>query len=196
MSGKYTLANGAGLYVQNGSTEFQIATSTGDIIGGGFFYGNSTGNPLATSTGLGYSNGIPQNYFEDGSTAVNLKAYGISFLAVSTAAGTMKKYTLDAPIKGAVKELVLQSTTAPMGSSDATQVGTGSSGIDIISFNTTVVAIDLRNIAMQSPYTYAKLLGVSTSRWALTNFQSASTNVTYKGLAGLSSGLSTGIAST
>lgn len=174
MGKKYVLANGASLYAQNGSTEFEI-------IG---------------STGLVKSNGIPQNYFEDGSTAANLKAYGISLLAASTAAGTMKKYTLDAPVKGAVKELILQSTVAPMGSSDATQVGTGSSDIDIISFNTTVVAVDYRNIAMQTPYTYAKLVGVSTSRWVLTNWQSASTNVTYKGLAGLSSGLSTGIAST
>lgn len=174
MGKKYVLANGASMYAQNGSTEFQIANSTG----------------------LLYSNAIPQNYFEDGSTAANLKAYGISLLQASTAAGTMKKYTLDAPIKGAVKELILQSTVAPMGSSDATQVMTGSSNIDIISFNTTVIAVDYRTMAMQTPYTYARLVGVSTSRWALTNFESASTNVTYKGLAGLSSGLSTGIAST
>jgi hypothetical protein len=73
---------------------------------------------------------------------------------------------------------------------------TGSSNIDIISYTSTAVAIDYTNIAMQTPFTYARLLGVSTSRWILTDFQSASTNVTYKGLAGLSSGLSTGIAST
>jgi hypothetical protein len=156
----------------------------------------STDYPIFSSTGLLYSNRVPVNYFEDGSTAANLKAYGVSLLAASTAAGTMKKYTLDAPIKGMVKELILQSTIAPMGSSDATQVMSGSSDIDIITYNSTVVAVDYRTIAMQTPYTYARLIGVSTSRWALTDFQSASTCVAYKALAGLSSGLSTGITST
>lgn len=174
----------------------RFANGSDVIFSGDVFYGDSTSNPLITSSGLVYSNNVPANYFEDGSTASNLKAYGVSLLAASTAAGTMKKYTLDAPIKGIVKELVLASTVAPMGSSDATQVGTGSSNIQIFTFNSTAINVDYTNIAMQTPYTYARLIGVSTSRWALTNFESASTNVTYKGLAGLSSGLSTGIAST
>ena len=108
----------------------------------------------------------------------------------------MKLYTLSAPIKGVVKELVLQSTIAPMGSSDATQVVTGSSGIDIVTYASTVIAVDYRTIAFQTPFTYARLVGVSTARWVITNFNSASTNATYKGLLGLSSGLSTGIVST
>lgn len=173
MGRDYKLANGGKLYTQANSTEFQIAGSTG----------------------LLYSNGIPQNYFEDGTTAANLKAYGVSFLTQSTAQ-SMKTYTLDAPIKGTVKELVLQSTIAPLGSSDTAQVATGSSDIDIISFGTTAVAIDLTNIAMQTPYTYVRLIGVSTSRWALTNLVTASTLATYKAGTALSSGLSTGVTST
>ena len=162
------------MYTQNNSTEFQIAGSTG----------------------LLYSNGIPQNYFENGSTAANLKAYGLSFLAFSTAAQTIKKYTLDAPITGAVKELLLASSAAVAESSDVTVVTTGSSDIDILSFGTAAIATDLHTIAMQQPCSYARLIGVSTARWAITDFQSGSTNVTYKAAAGLSSSLSTGIAST
>jgi hypothetical protein len=137
-----------------------------------------------------------KSYYEDASTSANIKPYGISFLQSSTAAGTMKKYTLDAPIKGVTKELVLQSTVAPAGSSDATQIGTGSTAIIIIGYGTTAIATEYTNIAMQVPYTYARLLGVSTSKWIMTDFRTASTNATYLGLAGLSSGLSTGIAST
>lgn len=174
MGRKYTLANGASLYAQANSTEFQIANSTG----------------------LLYSNGIPQNYFEDASTAANLKAYGISFLQFSTAATTIKKYTLDAPIKGAVKELILASSAAVAGSSDVTVVTTGSSDIDIVSFGTTAIATDLHTVAMPQPYAYARLVGVSTARWCITDFEAATTNVAFKALAGLSSSLSTGIVST
>lgn len=193
---KNRFADGSDVWVSNGSTGFKVIGSTGDIVAGRMFYGNSTDTVAISSSGLVYSNTVPLNYFEDGSTASNLTAYGISFLAASTAAGTMKVYTLNAPVKGMIKELVLQSTIAPMGSSDATQVGTGSSNIDIITYNSTVIAVDYTNIALQTPYTYVKLIGVSTSRWALAEFKTASTNATYSGLAGLSSGLSTGIAST
>jgi hypothetical protein len=167
------------------------------LFSGDIFYGDSTSNPLVTSSGLVYSNYAPINYFEDGTTTANLKAYGLSFLAASTAAGTMKKYTLDAPVKGVYKELILQSTVAVMGSSDATQVATGSTNITIISYGSTAINSDLTNMAMQTPYTYARLIGLSTSRWAVTDFRSASSNVTtYGGVLGLSSGLSTGVVST
>jgi hypothetical protein len=175
----------------------RFANGSDVVFGGDLFYGNSTSNPLATSSGLMYSNSAPINFHETASTATNLKAYGISFLDASTAAGTMKKYTIDAPIKGIVKELILQSTIAPMGSSDATQVGTGSTNITIIGYGSTAINADLTNIAMQTPYTYVRLLGLSTSRWAVTDFRSASSNVTtYGGILGLSSGLSTGVVST
>ena len=191
------LSRGENLSVvdSSGST-YQVVTSTGGGAFGAVTCASLTSTGAIYSTAAVSSYSVPLNYVETGSTASNLKAYGVSLLDASTAAGTMKKYTLGAPIKGIAKELILQSTIAPMGSSDATQVMTGSSNIDIISYTSTAVAIDYTNIAMQTPFTYARLLGVSTSRWILTDFQSASTNVTYKGLAGLSSGLSTGIAST
>jgi hypothetical protein len=173
MGRKYTLANGASLYAQNGSTEFQ----------------------LSNSTGLLYSNGIPQNYFEDASTATNLKPYGLSLLDASTAATTIKKYTLDAPIKGAVKELLLASTLALAGSSDTTIVYTGSSDIHILSYGTTLLTPDYKSITMPQPVSYARLVGLSTARWAMLAFQSGTTNVAFKALAGLSSD-STGIVST
>lgn len=196
------LSRGENLTVvdSSGSTS-QVITSTGGGAFGAVTCASltSTGTvsaPAFTSTGAVTSYNVPVNYVEDGSTATNLKAYGVSLLEASTAAGTMKKYTLDAPIKGIAKRLVLASTIAPMGSSDATQVGTGSSDIQIITYLSTAINVDYTNIAMQTPLTIVDLIGVSTSKWALTDFQSASTNATYTGLAGLSSGLSTGIAST
>jgi len=193
---KYTLANGAALYAQNGSTEFKVIGSTGDVIAGELYVGNSTAIKAMGSTGLAYSNTVPVNYFEDGTTTANLKAYGLSFVQFSTAATTIKKYTLDAPIKGTFKELVLASSAAIAGSSDVTVVVTGSSDIDIVSFGTTAIATDLHTVAMAQPYSYARLVGVSTARWAILDFESGSTNVAYKAAAGLSSSLSTGIVST
>ena len=184
------------VFVKNGTTEFKVIGSTGDIYAGEVYVGNSSALKAIGSDGTLYNKTVPINFSEDATTTVNLKPYGVSILAASTAAGTMKKYTLDAPVKGVYKELVLSSTIAPMGSSDATQVMTGSSNINIVGFGTTLLTPDYSNIAMQTPFTYVRLLGLSTARWAMTDFKSASTNVTYTGLAGLSSGLSTGIAST
>jgi hypothetical protein len=157
---------------------------------------SGTERTVITSTGGIIANDAKLNYIESGTTSANLVSYGVSLLETSTAAGTMKKYTLNAPIAGIFKDLVLASTVAPAGSSDATQVGTGSTAIRIVSFGSTAIASEFTNIAMQVPYTYARLLGLSTSRWAMVAFESASTNVAYKALGGGSSGLSTGIAST
>jgi hypothetical protein len=178
------------IVVDSSGVESTCITSTG---GGAF--GDVTCNSL-TSTGAVTSYGVPANYSEDGSTDYNLKAYGVSLLAYSTSATTRKFYTLDAPIKGISKRLVLASTVAPIGSSNATIVNTGSTNIEIMTYLSTAINVDYTNVALQTPLTIVDLIGVSTSKWALTNFQSASTNATYKGLAGLSSGLSTGIAST
>jgi hypothetical protein len=184
--------------VDSSGVESTCITSTGGGKFAAFECANfaSTGDVTASAGYFIDKNAVKLNYIENGTTTANLVAYGVSLLETSTAATTMKKYTLNAPIRGIFKDLVLASTVAPAGSSDATQVGTGSSDITITSYNSTSVSVDFTNMAMQSPYTYARLLGLSTSRWALVDFQSASTNITYKGLAGLSSGLSTGIAST
>lgn len=189
------------IVVDSSGVESTCITSTGGGAFGALTAANitSTGAISAasiSSTGAVTSFSVPVNYAEDGSTDVNLKAYGVSLLAYSTSATTRKFYTLDAPIKGICKKLVLASTVAPIGSSNATIVNTGSSDIQIMTYLSTAINVDYTNVAMQTPLTVVELVGVSTSKWALTNFQSASTNATYKGLAGLSSGLSTGIVST
>ena len=174
--------------VDSSGGEVDFMTSTGLL----------TANNITINSG-GYltdGNGAKHNFTENGTTTANLMAYGLSLLETSTAATTMKKYTLNAPITGVFKDLVLASTVAPAGSSDATQVGTGSTAIRIVSFGSTAIASEFTNIAMNAPYTYARLLGLSTSRWAMVGFESASTNVAYKALGGGSSGLSTGIVST
>ena len=51
MAGKYVLANSANLYAQNGSTEFKVITSTGDVIAGAILYGNSSDNMAIDSSG-------------------------------------------------------------------------------------------------------------------------------------------------
>ncbi len=154
----------------------------------------STSRMIFGNTGITYSNGVPMNYSEDGTTDANLKSYGVSFLAASTAAGTMKKYTLDAPTKGIQKLLVLNTTVAPMGSSDATIVSAGS-GNEIFGYGTTAVNNPYRSVVFQSPITCATLVGLSTSQWLLTNFRTASTLAAYAAL-GLSTSYSSGPVST
>jgi hypothetical protein len=181
--------------VDSSGVESTCITSTG----GGKFAAleasnfTSTGDVTASAGYFVDKNAVKLNYVENGTTTANLVAYGVSLLEPSTAAQTIKKYTLNAPIKGIFKDLLVSSSGAVTGSSDVTIVTTGSSNIDILSYGTTLLTGDLHNIAMQSPYTYARLLGLSTSRWGITDFQTASTLAPYKAIAGLSSGLSTAV---
>lgn len=181
--------------VDSSDVESTCITSTGGGKFAAFECANftSTGDVTASAGYFIDKNAAKFNYVENGTTTANLVAYGVSLLEPSTAAQTIKKYTLNAPIRGVFKDLIVATTVGPTGSSDVTIVTTGSSDINILSFGTTLLTGDLHTVAMQTPFTYARLLGLSTSRWALTSFETASTLAPYKAIAGLSSGLSTAV---
>lgn len=145
MGKKYTLANGASLYAQNNSTEFQIAGSTG----------------------LLYSQGVPLSYYEsvtagssEGSTMV---PYGVTKI-VATVGSNSSALTcyLGVPIPGVMKTIVVESTAAL----------TGTLNVDL-GANVTLAAgtsnIQSRYLVfstageMQS----ATLIGFTTAKWGL-----------------------------
>lgn len=139
----------------------------------------STARELFGSTGLQYSNQVPVNYFEDGSTATALTYYGVSYLSGSTT--DQKVYTIDAPQKGVEKTLVLYSSystaagdVSPLGSSMKTIVGTESTAYYFID-NSTVLNSDLHYLTFDRPYTCIELVGLSTSKWGIKSVVMAST---------------------
>jgi hypothetical protein len=170
------LADMESIYVQSGTTSFEIATSTG----------------------LLKSNEVPVNFFEDASTATNIKAYGHSFVTGSTL--DRKVYTIDAPIKGIAKTISMHSTAADtLGTSCLTVVGTGSTDIYIID-NSTAIAADGHYLTFQRPYTAVSMVGLSTTKWGILSMISASTVLAQAStatgvLASISSSNSSGAAS-
>lgn len=140
MAQKTVLAGGCPLYTKNGSTEFQIASATG----------------------LLYSDGNPLGRIETGSTASNLVADGVSFLDYSSAANT---YTLDAPVTGVIKSLVLDSTLVADSTAIAISVYTGSTAI-LIYDNSTAIAPKLY-VNFLPPLGTIQLVGLSTIAWGV-----------------------------
>jgi hypothetical protein len=137
---KNVFAGGSTTFTKNGSTEFRIASSTG----------------------LLYSNGNPIGRSETGSTATNLTADGVSFLAYSSAANT---YTLDAPVTGVIKSLVLGTTLVADSTAIAISVYTGSTAIHILD-NSTAIALKLYANFLP-PMGSIQLVGLSTILWGV-----------------------------
>jgi hypothetical protein len=93
------------------------------------------------------------NYVETGSTSSNLKNYGLSTISATGA----KTFTLDAPVKGAYKEIVKTANSTAIAT---VAVGSTSSGITV-SGSTDVVTKILFNGQNDS----VSLRGISDSKW-------------------------------
>ena len=154
MPRKNVFSDGSAVYVKNGSTEFQVLSSTGQL------YHNGTAI-TAVTTDLNTVNEINAN--ESGSTASNLTAYGLSLLSYSTA--DAKLYTLDAPVTGKRKILTLNTTAVPDSTAIDVSVYTGSTAI-FIRDNSTAYTEKLY-INMLPPFASVELIGLSTAEYGV-----------------------------
>jgi len=123
---------------------------------------SSTKVQISSSTGRSYNEGNRVNTAEDGSTGTNLANHGVSLLTYSTAANL---FTLDAPVAGRKKEIVLNSTVAPDATAIAFSVYSGSADIFIRDNSTTFTKPLYVN--MLPPYASVSLIGLSTSEWGV-----------------------------
>jgi hypothetical protein len=131
MARKYVLANEAYMAVQNGSTEFKVIDSTGDVIAGAIFYGNSTLNQLADSSGqlkyMGYDeNNIQIIASGDGSTATAILGYGITIYD----GGTGCSLLMSAPPYVGCKKTIIFSQGSSIARSINSTATTGSTDND------------------------------------------------------------------
>ena len=99
---------------------------------------------------------------ETASTTVNLKAFGVSIVPYTTADNT---FTLDAPITGVRKSIIMNSTLAPDAVAKDTNIYTGSTAI-FIKDNSTTYNPKLY-ASLQPPFASLELLGLSTSEWGV-----------------------------
>lgn len=110
-----------------------------------------------SGNGQGFVNGNGKfvynfTYTENGSTAVNAKAYGITSL-VSTAAKTV---VLDAPFKGAYKEIVMTAGTTTI---NTVTIGSTVNGISVGGSATA------RKLTFNAINDAVILRGISTTKW-------------------------------
>jgi hypothetical protein len=117
---------------------------------------------VITSTGGVYVNGLTLGYKEDGSTASNLTANGISVLPYTSAANT---FTIDAPVVGVEKIVALKSTAVADSTAIAISVYTGSTAI-LINDDSTTYAPKLY-INFLPPFGSVKLVGLTTAEWGV-----------------------------
>ncbi len=102
---------------------------------------------------------VIDSYVETGSTATNLKNYGISKLTQGTTATGPNKYTMDAPVAGVLKTLY----TTAAGSSDFPTVYSGSTATFFISGSTALNTALF--VSLKSNGASATLKGLSTAAW-------------------------------
>jgi hypothetical protein len=176
MMGKYTMNNGADFYAQNGSTEFKVITSTGDVVAGKVHFGNSTANTAIGSTGLLYSNGAPINYAETlyySSAGLNVSttpAYGLTYVQTNSTGGDFSVVpavlTIAAPIPGVRKTIVLDSTIAAVNNLD---LYLGAS-VDVLNSSNKSTDSGANYIAFSSIATMTQvvtLCGLTTALWCI-----------------------------
>lgn len=158
------------VFVKNGTTEFKVITSTGDIIAGEVFVGNSSALKAIAADGTVYIKGgtIPTGYIETlawssgGVTPSTATAYGLTYISMIGTDPSTSPYTvsLAAPTAGIEKTIVLGSTAAWANTIDidlgATVGVDGSTTNRFISFSTLA--------ALPQSVT---LVGLSATAWAV-----------------------------
>ena len=155
-------------FVKNGSTVFKVITSTGDIIAGEVFVGNSSALKVIDSAGVLYNKSVPVNYLETlawssgGLVPSTATAYGITNISMTGTdpSSSPRTLTLAAPTAGVEKTITLDSTAAWANTIDidlgATVGVDGSTTNRFISFSTLA--------ALPQSVT---LVGLSATEWAV-----------------------------
>jgi len=148
---KNVFADNSTVFVKNGTTEFKVIGSTGDVW--------SNNAPVGYAETLSWSSG--------GLTPSTATAYGLTYISMTGTDPSTSPYTLTlaAPLPGIEKTIVLDSTAAYVNTIDI-DLGTGvrvegSSDNQYIAFST--LATMPQSI---------KLVGVSTSAWEVLSVNS------------------------
>ena len=162
-------------FVKNGSTEFRVIGSTGDIYAGEVYVGNSSAIKAITADGTIYAKAgtVPVGYTETiswssgGISPSTATAYGLTNISMtgtdpSTSPALL---TLGAPIAGIEKTIVVDSTTPYINTIDldlgATVRIDGSSDNRFVAFSTLATA----------PQSLT-LVGLSATEWAVKSVNS------------------------
>lgn len=159
MPGKNVMANGSAFYAQNGSTEFQVCSATGQLYQQGVAI-------TAQSSELNYST---QDHsvqtISSGAPASNISGYGLTIVEGDTGGS----YYINAPSYTGVKKTILfrQGSTLPylLKSSNSASAGgwffrmPAASNSSQITFNTTAISSGGKN-----PFV-VELYGQSTQAW-------------------------------
>ncbi|MBW2003003.1 MAG: hypothetical protein JRI72_00100 [Deltaproteobacteria bacterium] len=182
MAKKYVLANGADFYAQNGSTEFKVITSTGDVIAGRVMYGNSSDNVIVNSSGeilyRGYDMRAVQTLTSGSdSTDTAITGYGITVFHGDTGCSL----SMSAPVYAGVRKQIIFTQGSSVARSINSSETTGSTDNDLgFSFWSTA-ATNSSAITLSTGSTLActiNLLGISTQQWLLLHEDSTLSNVT------------------
>ena len=172
---KNVFADNSTVFVKNGTTEFRVIGSTGDIYAGEVYVGNSSAIKAIGADGTIYVKTAPSGYVETlswssgGLTPSTATAYGLTYISMTGAdpSSSPRTLTLAAPIAGIEKTIVLDSTAAYANTIDidlGADVGVdGSTTNRFISFSTLA--------ALPQSVT---LIGVSTALWEVKNVNSTS----------------------
>jgi len=167
------------IYMKTGTTDILMGSSTGALYHQGVVLPNSTLiSPLAnvtwpstvaltlvdTSTPQVLSNKAVTLTTE--STATNLSAYGVSVLQTWSTAQAVQ-YTLNAPVTGCKKTIILNTTYLPDSTAIHTFVYSGSTAIFFYDGSTALKT--QQKIGFEPPNSAVELVGLSTAAWMIVN---------------------------
>lgn len=164
MAKKYTLADGAILNTQEGSTEFKIAGSSG------LLYSEEKPIFMADST-------VYDPYYVEtitltsaGLSVSTAPAYGVTYIQTNTTGGDFStsphSLTLAAPIPGVKKTLILGTTAAAVNTLDVTLDG----ATVITSSGVTAAYIAFSSLATDTQV--VEMIGVSSALWGVLGVES------------------------
>jgi len=169
MAPKYTLANGAALYAQNGSTEFKVIDSTGDVIGGKFNYGNSSDNTLADTSGQLYYMGNDVNAVQVISSGAASSGTAITGYGVTVFGGdTGGSFSMSAPAYVGVRKTIIFTKGSSIARSINSSVTTGSADNSIGFSFYSLAATNSSAITLSTGSTLGgilELIGGTTKQW-------------------------------
>lgn len=174
---KNVFADNSTVFVKNGTTEFRVIGSTGDVYAGAVHVGNSSAIKAIAADGTVYAKAgvVPLGYNETlswssgGVTPSTATAYGLTYISMTGTDPSTSPYTvsLAAPIAGVEKTIVLDSTAAWINTIDV-DLGAGV-GVD---GSTTNRFISFSTLAAKPQS--VTLVGVSTALWEVKNVNSTS----------------------
>jgi hypothetical protein len=154
MGKKYVTANGADIYTQKNSTEFQIANSTGLLY--------SQGKPIYMPDSTAFNPYYVETVVTGSSENPTLTPYGMTLVnALAGVNSSALTINLPSPITGVEKTVVVNSTAA-IGAHLHMNLGTAS-----IQFCSSDANFSYIKFSSAGQYQSITLKGMSTSKWAV-----------------------------